>query len=365
MMPWDASPYCFNPRTRVGCDADILTVIDVEDRVSIHAPAWGATPWTWWKQPRWWFQSTHPRGVRQAWQHHDRGLTRFQSTHPRGVRHDDYFDCSNSTPVSIHAPAWGATTTSPCRWRRSSCFNPRTRVGCDSRPSPSGTTSMSCFNPRTRVGCDKTDALVRLHPHGFNPRTRVGCDLSLQQQFVTAFQFQSTHPRGVRPCGLHHATVPGRVSIHAPAWGATSWRAWPPSYRTSFNPRTRVGCDDVTVSTGTGLQCFNPRTRVGCDAQQGAGGQAAGRVSIHAPAWGATSRPRTSGPSVRFQSTHPRGVRRSSGTWWRARWWSFNPRTRVGCDRRKNHGSACSHRFQSTHPRGVRLLSAMRYPPTT
>ena len=260
------APHCFNPRTRVGCDEKGFVVF---------------------KHRNW-----------------------FQSTHPRGVRHDDYFDCSNSTPVSIHAPAWGATTTSPCRWRRSSCFNPRTRVGCDSRPSPSGTTSRSCFNPRTRVGCDKTDALVRLHPHGFNPRTRVGCDLSLQQQFVTAFQFQSTHPRGVRPCGLHHATVPGRVSIHAPAWGATTASRHVAPAGTSFNPRTRVGCDLMASLAAIVQDKFQ---------------------STHPRGVRRRHREYRDGITV-FQSTHPRGVRRSTRCRWTGCWPSFNPRTRVGCD---------------------------------
>jgi hypothetical protein len=33
------------------------------------------------------------------------------------------------------------------------------------------------------------------------------------------------------------------VSIHAPAWGATPWQAPGKPLSTSFNPRTRMGCD--------------------------------------------------------------------------------------------------------------------------
>ena len=77
-------------------------------------------------------------------------------------------------------------------------------------------------------------------------------------------------------------------------------------------------------------------------------------VSIHAPAWGATAaRPRKA--PCRLVSIHaPAWGATGRGHGGGCRDGGFNPRTRVGCDRRKNPGSACSHRFQSTHPRGVR-----------
>ena len=121
--------------------------------------------------------------------------------------------------VSIHAPAWGATTPPPAR---------------KTRPSP----------------------------------------------------FQSTHPRGVRP---------GRPVSRPPI-------------PTSFNPRTRVGCDARPETTPSFVLSFNPRTRVGCD-------HTPPRniliipVSIHAPAWGATRHHTEEEMVQEFQSTHPRGVR--------------------------------------------------------
>ena len=126
----------------------------------------------------------------------------------------------SSVDVSIHAPAWGATTCT-----RRGLHGPR------------------CFNPRTRVGCDADVPELPLVRAGFNPRTRVGCD-----------------PRSCRYRG--HA---GQVSIHAPAWGATRSRGAVSITGISFNPRTRVGCDDFFDFFGSPLQSFNPRTRVGCD----------------------------------------------------------------------------------------------------
>ena len=167
----------FNPRTRVGCDlSDIKTYFGLR-RVSIHAPAWGATEglqeflhvWSG-------FQSTHPRGVRRRRQRVPLvGKRTFQSTHPRGVR----------LMRGVESPAHA-------------CFNPRTRVGCD-HETVLWYGRNHGFNPRTRVGCDvrlirKNGKNVSVSIHApawgatalwqysscveasFNPRTRVGCD---------------------------------------------------------------------------------------------------------------------------------------------------------------------------------------------
>src|SRR5690606_18874460 len=138
-------------------------------RVSIHAPAWGAT-----RPPR-----------SRAWQR------RFLSTPPRGGRPPLMTVGESSPAVSIHAPAWGATCPpqrpvprlghgfyprprvggdaprcrSPARrpvsihapawgatWSRghragADCFYPRPRVGGD-MASPSGPRGNGCFYPR-------------------------------------------------------------------------------------------------------------------------------------------------------------------------------------------------------------------------
>ena len=55
---------------------------------------------------------------------------------------------------------------------------------------------------------------------------------------------------------------------------------------------------------------FNPRTRVGCDPEGSLEAIKGFFVSIHAPAWGATTGSMTSSTrKAKFQSTHPRGVR--------------------------------------------------------
>ena len=148
-------PASFNPRTRVGCNLMCPAPWHRCRSVSIHAPAWGATPRPSClsMRPRCFnprtrvgcdvyrdaakrgedmFQSTHPRGVRRWLRAVWRMPSSFQSTHPRGVRLKYYGLYVLKSYVSIHAPAWGATPAGWCRPRSGgTCFNPRTRVGCD------------------------------------------------------------------------------------------------------------------------------------------------------------------------------------------------------------------------------------------
>ena len=55
----------------------------------------------------------------------------FQSTHPRGVRLAKATKQQVDIPVSIHAPARGATFIAALAVIDNQSFNPRTREGCD------------------------------------------------------------------------------------------------------------------------------------------------------------------------------------------------------------------------------------------
>ena len=204
--------------------------------------------------------------------------------------------------------------------------------------------------------------------------------------------FQSTPPRGGRLADqVKYTFLPsGRVSIHAPARGATrnpEPRGCWAGYYAGFNPRPRAGGD---------ITRFEP---ISCRDHQD--------VSIHAPARGATHlvmgsqrsprlsfnpRPRAGGdivlrykkdvPTLMFQSTPPRGGRLAAALGGRATGCpSFNPRPRAGGDWLQDlslvtdspesvsiHAPArgatmklsvgphfCGHKFQSTPPRGGRL----------
>ncbi len=146
----------------------------------------------------------------------------------------------------------------------------------------------------------------------FNPRTRVGCDQAPPGPPDRRSRFQSTHPRGVRLVAQGKGHVLGHVSIHAPAWGATSSKR-------CTNPVNSVSIHaPAWGATVIAAAVFNDTAR----------------VSIHAPAWGAT--PCKARPSQCHLC--------------------FNPRTRVGCDKYRESGKLDDLKFQSTHPRGVRLV---------
>ena len=170
----------------------------------------------------------------------------------------------------------------------------------------------------------------------FNPRTHAGCDWR----------------RDICP------RFAGRVSIHAPTRGATSFGATKIDSHTCFNPRTHAGCDTYTASPTPEISSFNPRTHAGCDIGYGSlitirasfnprthagcdlrpprSYRPAHGVSIHAPTRGATH----TEPGKKFRRSR------------------FNPRTHAGCD--IGYGSLITIRPVSIHAptRGATLLAS-------
>ena len=121
-------------------------------------------------------------------------------------------------------------------------------------------------------------------------------------------RFQSTLPRRERPNAVctffnerhfnprsregsdnnHlHKPLPQRISIHAPAKGATAIMSTSAATIDNFNPRSREGSDYVLRMHASRLWNFNPRSREGSDAKQCANTESQS-ISIHAPAKGAT-----------------------------------------------------------------------------
>jgi len=256
--------------------------------ISIHAPAKGATiivRFTYSSLEI--FQSTHPRRVRHETPARDDTTPAFQSTHPRRVRRPRTAPEPRAYRISIHAPAKGATRSVAMFITRGifqSTHPRRVRpaVGVDSlgcllfqsthprrvrRPlTRSQRRSRTYFNPRTREGCDWFPKGEGAACSYFNPRTREGCDREFSTGLRGSRTFQSTHPRRVRP------PIPGRGkdALH-------------------FNPRTREGCDHLLF--------FNLRVvrEISIHAPaKGATGAMGGspvtddKISIHAPAKGAT-----------------------------------------------------------------------------
>ena len=192
-----------------------------------------------------------------------------------------------TSEISIHAPARGATYLRAPVYHFHSNFNPRSREGSDqnriqlvirisiiSIHAPArGATFSTGFQPLGGVLFQST------LPRG--ERRHIGVNVLFHDLF------QSTLPRGERPREIH-----------------------PHQSEHNFNPRSREGSDiDRNV-----CRCVY-------------------RISIHAPARGATDLGRSTSAGVM----------------------DFNPRSREGSDQYGTFRRCSAGIFQSTLPRGERL----------
>ena len=145
-------------------------------------------------------------------------------------------------------------------------------------------------------------------------------------------QFQSTHPHGVRRDWPESRAKSRKISIHAPAWGATGdififnflvrfQSTHPHGVRQAmatdasgsaknFNPRTRMGCDPLCDLIQTEINRFQSTHPHGVRLARSTTPPTKAKISIHAPAWGATRTQSKKSWKLIFQSTHPHGVRR-------------------------------------------------------
>ena len=99
----------------------------------------------------------------------------------------------------------------------------------------------------------------------FYPRARVGRDRKIADSCYYVAKFLSTRPRGARQPRRESLTGQDRVSIHAPAWGATHHHG--------------DVCDLLSVSIHA--PAWGATLLIGASEPMMS-------VSIHAPAWGAT-----------------------------------------------------------------------------
>ena len=102
----------FNPRSREGSD-QWLPILFVHSKISIHAPARGATEVFRITPSMKLFQSTLPRVERRATSTWSCCRRVFQSTLPRVERRGKIYVVCSRGAISIHAPASGATVIFP------------------------------------------------------------------------------------------------------------------------------------------------------------------------------------------------------------------------------------------------------------
>ena len=165
------------------------------------------------------------------------------------------------------------------------------------------------FNPRSREGSDPIRKILVVRAVDFNPRSREGSDNSLSDN-----------------------SFPSKISIHAPAKGATSWHGQYQAASHDFNPRSREGSDyqgDIDNAKLTKFQSTLPRRErhtVPCQTIS------FHPISIHAPAKGATFINKASCVRSLIISIHApaKGATRYSFTAVTGNY--FNPRSREGSD---------------------------------
>ena len=234
-------PASFNPRARKGRDKP-LTPNSFLLLVSIHAPARGATTGMKFVLDGLQFQSTRPQGARLN--HAGRCFLGGDCFNPRARKGRDLAvrgERNQLHPVSIHAPARGATI-----FDLSSDQAALVSIHAPAR----GATRWYTKAPARR--------------DSFNPRARKGRDDWMVSDVAAWFQFQSTRPQGARPRGDAEIRVAVDVSIHAPARGATALVDGLNKYY-EFQSTRPQGARLLTSAYHPMSACFNPRARKGRD----------------------------------------------------------------------------------------------------
>ena len=174
----------------------------------------------------------------------------------------------------------------------------------------------------------------------FNPRSRMGSDRLVRGRIRCRSLFQSTLPHGERQTVTVIPVIFGEFQSTLPHGERRRRRPRSVPTGRDFNPRSRMGSDlRRRMRRPNGGTYFNPRSRMGSDWRAAIRDDTHARISIHAPAWGATNGGASVTCSVTlFQSTLPHGERHAA--WNRA---------------------TGTTRFQSTLPHGERLGPASSF----
>ena len=167
--------------------------------------------------------------------------------------------------------------------------------------------------------------------YSFNPRARVGRDSNLVSAYPISIPVSIHAPAWGATTNRPATKSRTTVSIHAPAWGATILRSGKSCLMPSFNPRARVGRDSCTPPLQVRIVWFqSTRPR---------GARHLAQAMSFLRDWFQSTRPRGARPRISniipvaraFQSTRPRGARPY-----------------------RNPNKFNIFRFQSTRPRGAR-----------
>ena len=169
-------------------------------------------------------------------------------------------------PISIHAPAKGATKLldSIKGYEMISIHAPA--KGATS-PSKAYLSIFMDFNPRSREGSDSYWRPARRIRDYFNPRSREGSDGYLRRFSVCALDFNPRSREGSDDDGCEILSFVATISIHAPAKGATYRQCaqnYKPLFQSTLPRRERPSLRSFLYLIQS---YFNPRSREGSDGQ--------------------------------------------------------------------------------------------------
>ena len=296
----------FDPRARRGRDDSVGTA-EWADRVSIHAPAGGATRPARAGRATALFRSTRPQGARRQGPSAQRVTASFD---PRARRGRDEASTFKSAPtcVSIHAPAGGATavfsgsvvpsafrSTRPQGARRwwqddpGHCAFRSTRPQ-GARPAPG---RAICGSRGVSIHAPAGGATGRLQPQHppidlFRSTRPQGARPPVMDYYDQVAEFRSTRPQGARQTLAGNQLTAAQFRSTRPQ-GARHDADCVPASVIAFRSTRPQGARLMMTVASTEISTFRS-TR-----PQGARPAAAPRplsafVSIHAPAGGATRR---------------------------------------------------------------------------
>ena len=124
---------------------------------------------------------------------------------------------------------------------------------------------LTCFNPRAREGRDSSTMWTRPRASMFQSTRPRGARLKDHKDVTPRRRSFNPRAREGRDCNVHNELGILRVSIHAPARGATDEASYiRPAASVSIHAPAR-GATPSAASRSARDTCFNPRAREGRD----------------------------------------------------------------------------------------------------
>ena len=150
-----------------------------------------------------------------------------------------------------------------------------------------GVTIYNNFNPRSREGSDADLKLKGIHHRNFNPRSREGSDIPKIPNLLSS-KFQSTLPRRERLDKIYQKNIVSLFQSTLPRRERRKRNQKKQMVFRNFNPRSREGSDQLRLHSRKRYREFQSTLPRRERLLQDLLAKLESKISIHAPAKGAT-----------------------------------------------------------------------------